>query len=388
MAQPLDRSRPLWETWVVEGLQGDRFAVISKIHHCMMDGSSGVDLAQVLLSATPDHEVGEAPQYVPRSVPSGWELLRDAVLWRLSLPLQAIRGLRNLRRETESMGHELLVRVWAIADLLGWAVRPASETPLNGRIGPHRRFDWLQMELADFKTVSKGLGYTINDLVLATVAGAVREFLISRRVHPDEIDFRISAPVSVRTENERGRLGNRVSSWILQLPIGEPDPLERLAAIRRVTQHLKATNQALGVEMMMAIAEWTPTVLLSLGARAASGPINMIVTNVPGPQFPLYMLGARLLELFPQVPLLESTGLGVAIFSYDGKLFWGFNADYELVPDLRSFVKAIDRSFQNIARATDTARTGDAVAGTSAEARGEGADARAAANGGLRPGSR
>jgi len=341
MAQQLDRARPLWETWVVEGLQGDRFAVINKIHHCMLDGQAGVDLAQILLSPFAEYEPKEAPQYVPRTPPTGAKLLRDAALRRLMLPLQAIRGLGQLWSETANMGSELLVRVRAVADLLGWAVRSASETPLNGRLGPHRRFDWLSMPLADFKAVAKALGCTINDLVLATVAGAVREFLIVHHLHPEEVDFRVSAPVSVRREAERGRLGNRVSSWILRLPIGEPDAALRLSAIRHATQDLKATNQALGVETMMAIAEWTPTVLLSLGARAAAGPINMIVTNVPGPQFPLYMLGARLLELYPQVPLLENTGLGVAIFSYDGTLFWGFNADYELVPDLRSFVKAI-----------------------------------------------
>ncbi|MEB2283075.1 MAG: hypothetical protein B6D46_03470 [Polyangiaceae bacterium UTPRO1] len=257
---------------------------------------------------------------------------------------------------------------------VGWAVHPASATPLNGRLGPHRRVDWLSMSLADFKAVAKALSCTINDLVLATVTGAVRTFLISHHLHPEEIDFRVSAPVSVRRDAERGRLGNRVSSWILQLPIAEADPAHRLAAIRRVTQDLKATNQALGVETMMAIAEWTPTVLLPLGARAAGGPIDMILTNVPGPQFPLYLLGARLLELYPQVPLLESTGLGVAIFSYDGKLFWGFNADYELVPDLRDFVKAIAAAFRDLGAlapgtrrpANDDARGGAAEAQTAA----------------------
>ncbi|MCC6847749.1 MAG: wax ester/triacylglycerol synthase family O-acyltransferase [Deltaproteobacteria bacterium] len=371
MAQQLDRARPLWETWVVEGLQGDRFAVINKIHHCMLDGQAGVDLAQILLSPFAEYEPKEAPQYLPRTRPSGWQLFRDAALRRLTLPLQAIRGLGELQSETASMGSELLVRLRAVANLLGWAVRPASETPFNGRLGPHRRFDWLGMPFADFKATAKALGCTINDLVLATVTGAVREFLMAHHVRPDEIDFCVSAPVSVRREAERGRLGNRVSSWILQLPIGEPDPGRRLAAIQRVTQDLKASNQALGVETMMAIAEWTPTVLLSLGARAASGPINMIVTNVPGPQIPLYMLGARLLELYPQVPLLENTGLGIAIFSYDGKLFWGFNADYELVPDLRSFVKAIDRSFRDLAALASAARTQpDAARGADSAARG------------------
>jgi hypothetical protein len=166
------------------------------------------------------------------------------------------------------------------------------------------------------------------------------------------MDFRVSAPVSMRRDEDQGRMGNRVSSWIVKLPIGDPDPMSRIKTIHRLTEELKKSRQALGVEMMMAMAEWTPAVLLSLGARAASGPINMIVTNVPGPQIPLYLLGARLKEAFPLVPLLESTGLGVAIFSYDGRLCWGFNADYELMPDLRSFVRAVDSSFKQLAVAS------------------------------------
>jgi diacylglycerol O-acyltransferase / wax synthase len=201
--------------------------------------------------------------------------------------------------------------------------------------------------------------------VLATVAGAVREFCIARRAHPDEIDFRVSAPVSVRRDEDRGRLGNAVSSWIVRLPIDEPDARRRLEAIHRVTDELKRSRQALGVQMMMAAAEWAPQALLSLGARAASGPINMIVTNVPGPQFPLYQLGARLVALYPLVPLLENTGLGVALFSYDGQLCWGFNADYDLVPDLRIFVRAIDASFRELCRAAGVEPTEHAGPGAS-----------------------
>jgi len=182
--------------------------------------------------------------------------------------------------------------------------------------------------------------------VLATVAGAVREFLMSRHVHPGEIDFRVAAPVSVRRDEERGKLGNRVSSWIVQLPVGEPDARKRLEAIHRSTQDLKTSKQALGVQMMMAIAEWTPSVLLSLGARAASGPINMVVTNVPGPQVPIYLLGARLLESYPHVPLADRLGLGIALLSYDGRVHWGFNADYDVVPDLADFVGDVQDAFR------------------------------------------
>jgi diacylglycerol O-acyltransferase len=196
--------------------------------------------------------------------------------------------------------------------------------------------------------VRRALGCTVNDGVLTTVTGAVRRFLIRRRVRPEDIDFRVSAPVSVRNEGDKGSMGNKVSAWIVRLPIGEADPKKQLEAIHEVTQELKSSKQALGVEMMMAAAEWTPGVLLSLGARAASGPINMIVTNVPGPQFPLYMLGAKLQESFPQVPLLQGTGIGVALFSYDGKVCWGFNSDYGLLPDLEDFQAVVQEAFDEL----------------------------------------
>jgi diacylglycerol O-acyltransferase / wax synthase len=350
MGQELDRSRPLWEMWVVEGLEGDRFGVIAKIHHCMMDGMSGVDVAHILLSPSAEYELHEPMPYVPRTSPTGRELLRDALLRRATIPVDMGRALVDFAG-SPTLTSDLRERFDAVRQLVSWAVHPASQSPLNGRLCPHRRFEWLSMPLADVKGTAKALRCSVNDVVLATVAGAVREFCIARRAHPDEIDFRVSAPVSVRRDEDRNRLGNAVSSWILRLPIDEPDPKRRLEAIHRVTDDLKRSRQALGVQMMMAAAEWAPQALLSLGARAASGPINMIVTNVPGPQFPLYQLGARLLELYPLVPLLENTGLGVALFSYDGRLCWGFNADYDLLPDLRIFVRATDASFRELREA-------------------------------------
>jgi WS/DGAT/MGAT family acyltransferase len=349
MAQQLDRQRPLWEIWVVEGLEGGRFAWISKVHHCMIDGASGVDLAQVLLSITPEQTIAEAPRYVPRPAPSGLELMRDETLRRVLMPLKTLRGLRELRRETDDLGGELRARAKAVGDLLGWAIHPASDTPINGNIGPHRRFDWLTLPLADVKAVRKAAGCSVNDVVLTTVTGALREYLSDRGSDPRSLDFRISAPVSIRRDDERGALGNRVSSWIVQLPLDEPTPQARLQRIHEATRELKESRQAMGVEMMMEVAEWTPPVLLSLGAQAVSGPINSIVTNVPGPQFPLYMLGARLLAMYPMVPLLPGMGLGIALFSYDGRVCWGFNADFDLVPDLERIPGLVEHAFQDFA---------------------------------------
>jgi WS/DGAT/MGAT family acyltransferase len=352
MSHQLDRSRPLWETWVVEGLEGNRFAMITKIHHCMIDGRAGADLSQILMSPDPNNRLpDEVPAYIPRPAPTPTELVMDEVALRASMPVQALRSFQAFSRETENLRDEIALRARALGSLLGWAVSPPSETPVNGELGPHRNFDWLTMELAKVKAVRRALGCTVNDVVLTIVTGAVRRFMIRRRVRPEDIDFRVSAPVSVRNEGDKGKMGNKVSSWIVRLPIGEEDPKKQLAAIHQATQELKDSKQALGVEMMMAAAEWTPGLLLSLGARTASGPINMIVTNVPGPQFPLYLLGAKLLESFPQVPLLENTGIGVALFSYDGKICWGFNSDYELLPDLEDFRSAVADAFDELCEA-------------------------------------
>jgi WS/DGAT/MGAT family acyltransferase len=356
MAQQLDRRRPLWETWMVEGLEGgDRFAMISKIHHCMIDGASGIDLAQIQFSASPDVPSPKpAPRFMPRPAPSATELARDELSRWLTLPLRALRGFREFSAVTENLRSELLVRARALVDALGMA-SGASETPLNGRLGPHRAFDWLHVPLAEMKAMRKALGCTINDVVLTVVTGAVREYLKRRGVHPEGIEFRVGAPVSMRGEEERGRLGNRVSSWVVSLPIAESDPLEQLAAIHAETQRLKESRQALGVEMMMQVAEYTPLNLLTLGARSVSGPINSIVTNVPGPQFPLYFHGAKLLSLYPQVPLLENLGIGIALASYNGTVHWGFNADPDIVPDLETFVALLRGAYDGVARAAGVA---------------------------------
>lgn len=354
MSHQLDRARPLWEQWVVEGLQGDRFAVISKLHHCMVDGSSGIDVARLTLSPTPKYEIREPQPYVPRTPPSAWELLRDSLIRPLNLPFQVAAGWRQFRRETKDFRSELRIRVEAVAEVLGWVTLPRAESPLNGTLGPHRRVDWLTTPLAECKAVSTATGCSVNDVVLATVAGAVRDFFLSRRVHPGDIEFRAANPVNVRQEAERGKMGNRVSSWLVQLPIDEPDPSKRLARVHEVTQGLKSSKQALGVDMMMVMAEWQPAAMLAMGLRATSRAANMIVTNVPGPPRPLYLLGARLLEMYSMVPLLENQGMGITIVSYDGKMCWGVNADYELVPDLRNFVRMIGTAFAQLVRATTT----------------------------------
>ncbi len=353
MAQPLDHSKPLWEAWLVEGLEGGRFAVISKIHHCMVDGMAGQDLAQILHSTDPEEREREkAPVWVPRKAPTPAQLLKDEMGRYLGFPRQATRGIREAAQELKELYEEVGTKARSIAQTISSMRDEPSKTPLNEAIGPHRRFDWRDMPLDNMKEVRRVLGCTINDLVLATVTGAVREFLESRGHELEGVDFRIAAPVSIRTA-EDSKMGNRVSQWFVRAPVDEADPIARVDKIRAATEELKASKQALDADLIMNIAEWTPTILLTLASRSASGsaPYNMMVTNVPGPQQDLYLLGARLQALYSQVPIADSTALGVALVSYAGKLCWGFNADFESVPDLALFADAIEASFAEIAQA-------------------------------------
>jgi len=374
MAQPLDHSKPLWESWLIEGLEGDRFAIISKFHHCMIDGASGQELALLLMSPDPEHRVkGNAPRFAPRRAPTDSELLRSEVDRYAGF---AARSFQSLTQEAGSVVKDLGNRIGAFRRAFSAVGEPTSESPLNGTIGPHRRFDWLDMPLEGVKQVRRALGCTVNDVVLAIVAGAVREFVTRRGVSPATLPFRVATPVSIRSEDERGELGNRVSQWYVELPIDEDDPMKRVERIQAATRELKESNSALDADAIMDMVEWTPTVLMSLAGRAASGsaPYNLMVTNVPGPQFPLYMEGAKMLAQYAQVPLAEGTALGVALVSYDGTLCWGFNADYELLPDLDAFVRAIDDSYHELARAAGVTleptpeAPAEAPAGTSADA--------------------
>ena len=349
----LDRTRPLWEMWVIEGLSDDRFAMVTKIHHCMVDGQSGADVAQILMSPSPEHEIQDARPFRPRPSPTGPELLWDAVQRRLTLPIKLASELNHFREESDDIATEVGTRIKAVADLASFSLAPSSGTPINGPLSPHRRVDWLTLPLADVKRVKNALGCTVNDVVIATVTGAVRQYLLHRGVDPDHVEFRVSAPVSVRQDHEQGKLGNRVSAWIIPLPLEESDPLSWVSRINQTTSELKKSRQALAIDMVMATAEYLPPSFMSLAARAASGPMNMIVTNVAGPQFPLYLLGAQLLEFLPLVPLMEGSGLGLALMSYNGKLHVGLNADYEMVPDLGIFTALMAQAFMAISDAAE-----------------------------------
>jgi WS/DGAT/MGAT family acyltransferase len=265
------------------------------------------------------------------------------------VPIDVVRSLPQVWQDASDPDSGFRAGVNIVRETFGRGMR-VSGTPLNQPIGPHRRLDWLTMDLADVKAVKNRLGGTLNDIVLATVAGAVRRFLLRRRVDVAQLDFRVMAPVSVRSDHERDTLGNRVSGWTVPMPLHERDPLRRLENIRATTEHLKDSKQALGASVLTQVGEWTPSTLLALGARLAvtALPFNLIVTNVPGPQLPLYMLGARMVDNCGFIPLVDSLCLGVVLFSYAGKLCWGFTGELELLPDLRDFVEDIEASFREL----------------------------------------
>jgi diacylglycerol O-acyltransferase len=345
--RPLDRSRPLWEMWVVEGLEGNQFALVGKTHHCVVDGSGGMTMAKNLFGMSTDYEIEEPHRYIPRPWPTETELRRDEWLRLAGLPFRAAGEVLNMARHPGDTSDEIVERVRALGEMASLKVIPASDTPLNGPVGPHRVLDWFEISLADVKAVRRSLECSVNDVVLATITGAVRDFLIERQTRPDELEFRVATPVNVRRADQEGEAGNHVSSWIVSLPVSEPDPLEQVAKIRLKTQELKDSHQFKAVEMVEAINEW-----ISIDLQALStGTQNMYVTNVPGPSFPLYLLGAELKSIFIQAPLIDNLGVAVAALSYNGKVCFGFTADYDRVPDISDFASLTRSSFERLAEA-------------------------------------
>jgi WS/DGAT/MGAT family acyltransferase len=351
MAQHLDRQKPLWEIWILEGLANpEHFVMISKVHHCMVDGMSSVDLLNVLLKLEPTATFEPPPQWRPRPAPSRWAMAGDAIGRYARLPMEVAKSVPQSIRDAGNPDSGIGASLGALRETLTTGAWRVSETPLNKTIGPHRRLDWLTMDLDTVKRVKRRLGGTLNDVVLATVAGALRRFLKRRGVDVAPLDFRVMTPVSVRTEQERGTLGNRISGWMVPMPLGEPDPMRRLENIRETTENLKDSKQALSAAVLTQVGAWTPSTLLALGARLAvtALPFNLIVTNVPGPQQPLYMLGARMIDNFGFIPLVDSLCLGIVLFSYAGKLCWGFNGERDLLPDIHDFVEDIEASFHEL----------------------------------------
>ena len=356
LSQRLDRSKPLWETWLVEGVEQNRCAIVSKLHHCMADGVSSGSL-NLLVGTRSDYEPQPPRPWAPRVPPPGTRMVADEAMRRARAPL----SLLGTRRASSASGGgpSLLDSLRGVADGAWRAaqagLRPVSATPLNTEVGPHRRFDWTRLPLADVKRIGRAAGGTVNDVVLALVAGATRELLERRGVDPAGVEFRVAVPVNVRTEADRGELGNRVSSLITPLPLDEPDPWRRLQRVVETTRELKGSGESRAVDLVGRLANFLPLGVMAAVSRASSRAVNMIVTNVPGPQLPVYMLGARMLESHPLVPLMANEALNVALLSYEGGLYWGFNADWDALPDLHDFVESVPLGFEALAKAAAAA---------------------------------
>jgi len=352
LSQKLDRTKPLWEIWVVEGLREDRFALIAKAHHSMVDGVSGMDLLTLLLSPDPAAGIERGFPWRPRPVPSRSELVFGELWRRGSTPAELVRVAARAAADPRQAIASARDATAGVLETLHVAATPAAETPFNVPIGPHRRVDWLRVDLADVKTVKEHWGGTVNDVVLATVAGATRRFLVGRGIRPEGLEFRAMVPVSVRADNERGHLGNKVVQMLTRLPVGQADPRERYRLIMETTGELKRSHQIRGGELLEELGDWTATAVLSQIMRLAGWRrvYNVVVTNVPGPQVPLYLLGAPLRDPFPMVPLFWNQAVGVALFSYASGLSWGVAADWDALPDLHDLIEAIRDEFQLLLR--------------------------------------
>jgi WS/DGAT/MGAT family acyltransferase len=354
MSQQLDRSKPLWEIWVAEGLRGDRFALIGKTHHCLIDGVSGADIMTVLLDFSPEGQEIEPEPWRPEPEPSPDQLLLDALRERLTSPAEVLRSAQRALSAPTKVPNRLLEAARALGAFVGGAVvDTAPPSSLNVPIGPHRRFETIVVALADVKHVKNTLGGTVNDVVLASVAGGLRHLLQARGERVDDVELRAMVPVSVRADHERGALGNRVASMWAPLPVYEADPVARLSIVTEQMRDLKTSGQAVGAQILTTIGEYAPPTILAQAARlvARQRAFNLVVTNVPGPQMPLYCMGRRMLEVFPVLPLSDNTSLGVALFSYDGKVCFGLLGDYDAAPDLGVLAEGIEKSIAELVAA-------------------------------------
>ncbi len=348
MSQQLDRGKPLWEMWMVEGLVDGRVAIISKAHHCMIDGVGSVELTGAIMRPTPDHDPRldePPPRWIPRPQPSPLALLGSELLHRVAAPLGLVRDVMAAPCSTL---RALPRVVGGLATALETGLRSASSTPLNVPIGPHRRFDWTIMDLHVLKEVRTRLGGTVNDVVLAMLAGALGRFLVRRGVPVDGLDFRAMVPVNVRTDATRGHVGNQVAMMVVRLPLEERDPRRRLARVVAETRRAKTSSQAEGMHALEELSDRTFTTLFTEFARltALSRPYNIVVTNVPGPPFPVHVLGARMTACYPLVPLFQNQALGVALFSYDGRLYWGLNTDWDVLPDVHELIDGVQQEYE------------------------------------------
>ncbi len=353
-SQQLDRSKPLWELWLVQGMERDRFALLTKTHHAMVDGISGVDIGTVLFDLEPVPEPAEVDDgWVPERAPTTAELVARGAVDAAVAPAKLVERTVEAMRHPETAARRLGEAAEGIGEFIGALADPAPDVPLNQPIGPHRRFAWASSELATFKRIKDALGGTVNDVVLAVVTGALREWLHDRGVRTEGLELRALVPVSIRAEDEHGNLGNRLTAMRGPLPVYVEDPVRRLRVVSEEMEGLKRSKQALGAEVISRFNDFAPPTLLAQASRInfSTRLFNLIVTNVPGPQIPLYVLGRELEQVFPVAFLPQNHSMAVAIMSYNGHVGFGLLADYDSMEDVEMIATGIGASLAELEEA-------------------------------------
>ncbi|MDQ3987551.1 MAG: wax ester/triacylglycerol synthase family O-acyltransferase [Actinomycetota bacterium] len=350
MSQQLDRTKPLWEIWFAEGLAGGRFALISKTHHCLVDGVSGADIMSVILDLEPEPEKVERKPWRPPPEPTPDHLFVEALKDRLTSPAEAVRTLQSAVSDPAKLPNRLLESLRAVGSFVGGSFSAPSSS-LNQPIGPHRRFETVLADLEEIKDIKNRFSATVNDVVLAVVAGGLRRMLRARGENVELIELRAMVPVSVRAEADKGALGNQVASVWARLPVHEADPVERLKFVHEEMKDLKGSGQAVGAQVLTTLGEWAPPTIVAQASRlvARQRAFNLVVTNVPGPQIPLYSLGREMEEVYPVLPLADNTTIGVALLSYNGTIGFGLLGDYDTAPDIGVLAEGIEKSIAELA---------------------------------------
>ncbi len=356
-SQRLDRTKPVWEMWLVDGVEDGRFAIIAKTHHCLVDGVSGVDITTVLFDLDREPTQATAPEpWLPQPEPSRAQLLGEALVQRATNPAEIVRGARELVEAPGRIAGAAIEGLGAAGSFLRTGLS-APRSPINCSIGPYRRFGWVRTDLDDLKRVKNVAGGTVNDVVIAAVSGGLGRYLRGRGHSTAGLEMRAMVPISVRASDEHGALGNRVSAMMAPLPVWREDPTDRLNAVSATMRHLKSSGQAVGASLLTDVTNFTPPTIAAQAARLQSRQrfFNTVVTNVPGPQFPLYLLGRELLDIFPMVPLAANQAVCFGIMSYNGGVNFGLVADYDATPDLDALADDLKASVAELVEVAGSA---------------------------------
>lgn len=347
MSRTLDHDRPLWEVYLVEGLRDDEIAVITKTHNAMVDGIDAFELCQAILDAEPAAVRDDDPLWMPRPVPSGAKLVVDAVREAVRSPAAVLDNVQAAAGDVAATATKVLDAFGGIAAAARAAIRPAPVSPLNAKIGSQRRFACAATDLSVYRKIRADHDCTVNDVVLTVIAGALRAWLMSRGESVTAASsIRALVPLSAVDGAEHG-----VTPYLVDLPVGEPDPVVRLEHVRHQMREYVASGRAVAAEVLMR-GDGLPPTLHALGARAANTFsrrwFNIAVTNVPGPQIPLYAGGARLMRLFPVPPLARDQAIAIGVSSYDGGVYFGLNADRGAMPDVDNLGRMLEEALSEL----------------------------------------